>query len=306
MELDKKIKELPSAQRQRLAYIDFCLEYYGKINRLDLSKHFGVGVTSCSRDFATYRKLAEKNLTLRHSGKQYVRTEKFQPLFKHYSSSALSSLANGFGDGIATQYPINTNCYDAVHLIHPKPQIVASLMRAIFSNLNVEIVYQSLSSGRSERVITPHAIVNTGRRWHVRGFDYKSGEFRDFVCSRIEESKQHKTIPTSTDLPESDMSWCELVYLILIPHPDLPYKRPIELEYEMTHGAKVVQIRKALVVFFLNYWNVDCSESHTLPASGHHLCLKNREILKRLSTNILAPGYNQKSAEENDKGGIFK
>jgi len=166
-------------------------------------------------------------------------------------------------------------------------------MRAIFSNSSVEIVYHSLSSGRSERVITPHVIVNTGHRWHVRGFDYKSGEFRDFVCSRIEESKQYNTTPSVTELSDSDMRWCEIVDLILIPHPDLPYKRPIELDYEMFDGVKVVQIRKALAGYFLKYWNVDCSESHSLPASSHHLCLKNREILEGLSVSTLAPGYNK-------------
>ncbi|GAA6205576.1 WYL domain-containing protein [Thalassotalea sp. SU-HH00458] len=297
MEIDKNINKLSSAQRQRLAYIDFCLEYFGRISRIELSEHFDVGVTSCSRDFATYRKLAENNLDFRHSGKHYIRTNSFQPLFQHNAESALKNLANGFGDGMASQFPANPHCSDAVHLTHPRPQIVASLMRAIVGNLNVEIVYQSLSSGMSERVVAPHVIVNTGHRWHVRGFDYKSGEFRDFVCSRIENFKQHKTKPSLTELPESDISWCESIDLILIPHPELTFKRPIELDYDMIDGVKVVSIRKALAGYFLKYWNVDCSEAYRLPASSYHLCLKNREILVGLSTNMLAPGYKKNSKE---------
>lgn len=290
MEMDKNIDDLSSAQKQRLAYIDFCLEYFGRISRIELSEHFDIGVTSCSRDFATYRKLAEKNLVLRHSGKHYIRTNEFSPLFQHDANTILMNLAKGFGDGISEQHPANPYCYDAVHLIHPKPHIVASLMRAIVGQLNIKITYQSLSSGRTERMITPHSIVNTGHRWHIRAFDQKSGEFRDFVCSRIEESRHQEMKPSINELAVSDTSWNEFIDLLLAPHPDLAFQRPIELDYEMVDGHRVIQIRKALAGYFLRYWNVDCSKEGTLPPSSYHLYLKNREVLKELSTNVLVPG----------------
>ena len=64
--------------------------------------------------------------------------------------------------------------------------ILAAICRAIHANRPVAIRYHSMSSGESARVIVPFALIDTGLRWHVRAFDRKSGEFRDFVVTRIE------------------------------------------------------------------------------------------------------------------------
>lgn len=288
MELDKKIKELPSAQRQRLAYIDFSLEYFGQISRIELSEHFDVGVTSCSRDFALYRKLAEYNLEFRHSGKQYVRTDSFQPLFKHNADTALENLTNGFGDGITEKHPINPNCFNAVQLIFCKQHIVASLMRAILSKSMIRITYNSLSSGTSERAIAPHAIFNAGKHWVVRAFDCNSNEFKDFICSRISASVYQSTQLATEQQSLSDLQWNNIVKLDLIPHPTQKYQKIIEQEYGMERGHKFVDIRQPLIGYFLRYWSVDFGQENELPLKQYLLFLNNSEILNNFEINMKA------------------
>ena len=73
-----------------------------------------------------------------------------------------------------------------------------------------------MSSGESERVIVPFALVDTGLRWHVRAFDRKSEEFRDFVITRVErptllaeESQPHERL-------DNDIQWTKIVELELV------------------------------------------------------------------------------------------
>jgi hypothetical protein len=114
------LSELNHSQRERLAFIDYCLEYFGQIARADLIKRFQTGLASCSRDLTLYRELAPKNAILVHSTKQYVRTDNFKSLFEHQPENVLISLARGFGDGISAPGERSDDCFDAVRLIYPK------------------------------------------------------------------------------------------------------------------------------------------------------------------------------------------
>ncbi|EPC3543309.1 helix-turn-helix transcriptional regulator [Aeromonas hydrophila] len=64
--------------------------------------------------------------------------------------------------------------------------VLAPICRAIHAKKPVAIRYHSMSGGESERIIVPFVLVDTGLRWHIRAFDRKSSEFRDFVVTRIE------------------------------------------------------------------------------------------------------------------------
>ena len=63
--------------------------------------------------------------------------------------------------------------------------MIAVLCEAIYKDLPVRMTYVSLSSGEQERVLVPHSLVDTGLRWHARGFDRRHRQFRDFVLTRI-------------------------------------------------------------------------------------------------------------------------
>lgn len=285
------LTEYSHAQRQRLAFIDFCLQYFGQIARSDLIKHFNTGLASGTRDFTLYKELAPENLELLHQTKLYYRTNKFQPVFNHEPDAILTSLCRGFGDGIASIYQPSEVCFDAIRLVQPKSEIIAALMRAIQNQQAVLCQYVSLSSGMSERELVPHSIVNNGHRWHVRAFDRRSYSFRDFVCTRFLSVKTLAGRLNSIESRSEDKAWADILPLELIPHPKLSYPLAVELDYAMSEGRLVLEVRAALVGYLLQQWHVDCSAQHNLNANKYPLALNNIYILKNHSNALLAPGY---------------
>ncbi len=154
-----ELQDLNHAAKERLAFIDFSLQYFGHISRSDLIDRFKTGLAASTRDFTAYKQRAPHNLELNHKDKRYYRAEGFQPLFKHDPEAVLVGLCRGFGNGISDQVQSSEVCIDAVRLIHPNPRVIAALMRAIHNKKAVTCGYVSLSSGESQKELVPHSIV---------------------------------------------------------------------------------------------------------------------------------------------------
>ncbi|WP_233219363.1 WYL domain-containing protein [Photobacterium sp. GB-3] len=287
----ESIDKLNYAQRERLVFIDFCLEYYGVVARADLVQQFQTGLASCSRDLTLYRELAPNNAELVHQTKQYVRTDNFTPLFSHDADQALNQLIKRHGASL--QGNDSQVCFDAVRLTQPKQSIVAALMRAIHNSQAIQCRYHSLSSGAGNRTIVPHAIINNGHRWHVRAFDRKTNSFRDFVCSRFTKVENSATPPKTNESSNFDDAWNTIINLEIGAHPQIKHPKAIELDYEMTQGKLKIEVRSALVGYLLTQWNVDCSENGSLNAAQYQLHLKNTDVLSGLESIELFPGFNQ-------------
>ena len=266
------LDDLSHGQRERLNYIDFCLQFFGDIARNDLIQRFQMGLASCSRDFATYKELAPDNMVLKHETKRYYRGETFKALFDHNGEQALSYFSKG---GSAEFSLGNANVVSAVDLINADADIIAALTRAIAAGQAVSIDYASLSSGLSSRDIIPHAFLNSGHRWHVRAFDRKSQQFRDFVCTRITRAETLSKQLGAGEQSEYDNEWNTNVTLVLVPHPTLKYPRAIELDYQMHNQKLELTLRVAEAKYLLRHWNVDVTEEGTMGSNLHHLWLKN-------------------------------
>lgn len=279
----------PHAQCERLEFIDFCLYYFGEVSKADLLRQFSVGSASCTRDLALYRELAPENLELRHQTKRYYITLGFQPLFNHEPETLLSRLSQGMGEGISQLSPPGKHCVDAVRLIHPDGDTIATLMRAITRQQAVSVRYVSLSSGEMERELVPHVLVNNGHRWHVRAYDRRHGEFRDFVTTRLLQIRELDAAP-HTELREADKAWQRQLTLTFIPHPGLAHPEAIALDYGMEAGSLTLTVREALVGYLLQQWQVDCSPDAQLDPYTHPLRLVNLELVTQLSNCRLLPG----------------
>ncbi|MBL4765311.1 MAG: WYL domain-containing protein [Colwellia sp.] len=287
------------AQHQRLAFIDFCLQYFGQIARADLIQHFSTGLASGTRDFTLYKELAPNNLILKHQTKLYYRTEQFIPIFEHNSQTILTSLCRGFGDGFTSKIKASEICFDAISLIQPRSDIIATLMRAIQNKQAVNCQYVSLSSGTSNRELIPHAIVNNGHRWHVRGYDRKSQSFRDFVCTRFIDISEQDSITQSHELILADQAWMTILPIVLKPHPQLTHPLAIELDYNMDNGKVELEVRAALVGYLLQQWQVDCSKNYQLNEKQYPLVLANIDVLANTDNALLAPGFKKVIEGEN-------
>ncbi|HEX7021249.1 MAG TPA: N-6 DNA methylase [Trueperaceae bacterium] len=135
---------------------------------------------------ALYREIAPQNILFDGSHKVYRIGQAFSPLFEHAPQRVLSALAHGFGDGVGVPAGPLLPCESPAALSYPRMEVLAPACRAIHAKRPLAIRYHSMTSGETERVIVPFALVDTGLRWHVRAFDRLRGEFRDFVLTRIE------------------------------------------------------------------------------------------------------------------------
>ena len=294
--MHQRVESLSHAQRERLAYIDFRLYFFGELGRPDLIERFGVAPAGATRDLALYREVAPQNITFDGSNKVYRIGQAFSPLFDHASPRVLSALALGFGDGVdGAQQPL-LPCESPTALCNPRMDVLAPICRAIHAKQPVSIRYHSMSSGESERVIVPFALVDTGLRWHVRAFDRKSGEFRDFVLTRIEAPALLDEEPLVNERPDSDIQWTRIVELDFVPHPRLERPEIVKMDYGMRDGSIRMRVRAAVAGYMLLRWSVDCSPDHRLKEEQYRLWLSDPLALYGVENANLAPGYQAPSS----------
>ncbi|WP_349609012.1 WYL domain-containing protein [Cupriavidus sp. DF5525] len=285
------VEALSYAQRERLAYLEFRLYFFGEASRPDLYARFGVAPAGATRDFALYRELAPANIVFHGSSKTYRIGVDFSPIFEHDTRRVLSSLTQGFGAGVEGVAGPMLPCESPATLSAPRLDVLAAVCRAIHAGRPLAIRYHAMSSGASERVIVPFALVDTGLRWHARAFDRKSGEFRDFVLTRIESLRQLNDDAKPGERAEADIQWTRVIELDLVPHPRLQRPEIIRMDYGMTSDVLRVKARAAVAGYMLLRWSVDCSPDHTLEGEQYRLWLRDPLALYGASSAMLAPGY---------------
>lgn len=287
----QRLDGLSHTQRERLAYIDFRLYFMGDVGRPDLANRFGLAPAAATRDLALYREVAPKNIEFDGSNKIYRIGKKFSPIFEHATQRVLSAIALGFGDGVNVESQPLLPCESPAVLSSPRMDVLAPICRAIHAKRPIAIRYHSMSSGESERIIVPFALVDTGLRWHVRAFDRKSGEFRDFVVTRIEAPTLVDEEPKANERPDNDIQWTRIVELDLVPHPRLARPEIIKMDYGMTDGSIRMRVRAAVAGYMLLRWSVDASPDHSLTEEQYRLWLSDPLALYGVENAKLAPGY---------------
>lgn len=176
--------------------------------------------------------------------------------------------------------------------------MLASVTRAIHQECPLALEYHSITSGRTEREIVPFALLDNGSRWHVRAFDRKSQEFRDFVITRIKNPIVMKGAQVQPlERSDQDIQWTRIVELELVPHPDQPRPEITEMDYSMDSGVLRMKLRAATAGYILRQWSVDCSPDHSLRGHEYRLWLKDHLALYGVKNAELAPGY--RSPEKN-------
>lgn len=285
-------KAMSHKQRERLVYIEFRLYFLGEVRRADLMARFGVSPAVATRDFALYRELAPENLTLNTSTKAYETGQNFVALYEHSLSQVLAALTQGEGYGVTSHGDAMLPCEFPVALNRVSIPILAAVTRAIHLKKVLKIVYHSTSSGEVTRSVVPFAIVDTGLRWHARAFDRKSGEFRDFVMTRMLSAEiVDSEIAQLKERMEEDREWMRVIELELIPHPAQADHKIAELDYGMVNGELKLSVRAANAGYILRRWSVDCSSDHYLRGGEYRLALKDPMVLYRVDSARLAPGY---------------
>lgn len=239
-----------------MEFIDFRLQWDGRLNRSDLMQHFGISVPQASADIAAYTELAPDNLAYDRSARVYIATATFAPVFlttsvEHYLNDLLALNSNalppeGSFIGSAPSLAIAATPARSV-----PSAVLMSVVRAIRNGSTVQLLYQSMTRPEpSWRLVSPHALGHDGSRWHARAYCHARGAFRDFVLARALEVRE--VGPASTR-SEDDVAWHTSVKLILEPAVGLSASRRkvVELDYAMTDGQAVLETRHAMLYYAL-------------------------------------------------------
>lgn len=287
-----RLEELARPQRERLAHIDFALYFLGELKRLELADKFETGPSGATRDIALYRELTPGNCDLDQTQKVYRPLPTFKPIFQHPVRRVLTALSQGFGEGLDDDLEAQVRCDVPRPLSLPDTSVVAPISRAIHRGLAVRLHYTSVQSGRTEKVLVPIALVDTGLRWHARAFDREKQEFRDYVLTRMESPVVLDDSPAQTDeTAENDPQWSRVIPLELVPHPGHPRPELVKMDYGMTDGVLRLKVRAANAGYMLRRWAVDCSPNHALPCNEYPLWLPDPLALYGANNAQLAPGY---------------
>lgn len=290
--LNEQLADLTQPQRDRLALAELRVRFVGELRRQDLVSRFGIQSAAASRDLALYRELAPGNIDYNSKAKTYVLGPDFKAIFDFSPERVLSWLTQGFGDGEPMRLKAWVTSESPSRLTHPDLDVLACVTRAIHQECTLAIEYHSISNGRAERQIVPLALIDNGLRWHVRAFDRKSQEFRDFVITRIRQPRVLKEDkPEAHETSDQDIQWTRIVELELVPHPDQPRPEIAEMDYGMAGGMVKMKLRAATAGYILRKWSVDCSADHSLRGPEYRLWLKDHLAMYGVKNAILAPGY---------------
>jgi len=303
------LESFNQSQKERLEFIDFRINFLGSIRRSDMADRFGIKEAAATRDITLYRELCPNNVKYSTNKKKYYRSRNYSALFLTTTNEALRYLTHGFESRFKIKSGL-INSFDMKHISKlPDIDLLATIMRAMHSKRVVKIKYLSTSDNiktKTSREIIPYAIANSGLRWHVRAFDRKRNAFIDLVLARISSARRVKTKILEHEKFDEDIQWHRIVEMDLVPHPHMKAKDAIYLDYNFNEeGVFCIKMRAALAGYFLRFWNVDCTENHTLRTKNddfgkeYQLWLKSpTAALYKVESAFLAPGFilNKKSA----------
>ncbi|WPM81603.1 WYL domain-containing protein [Brucella pseudintermedia] len=268
---------------RRLEFIEFRLFWEGHVNRSDLMGTFGVSLNQASTDLNRYIGMAPDNMVYDKRVRAYVRTPEFKPKFLEPDASRYLAELRSVADGILDRedsWIANLPPYAAAPtpVRGVNPVTLLSVVGAIRRSEVIEVKYQSLSRPDPRwRWIAPHAIGFDGFRWHTRAFCLTDQSFKDFLLSRIIETRGTKLSEVGAD---RDADWNEQVTLEIGPHPELSetQAKVIALDYGMRGGKTKIKVRRALLYYALRRLGLDTDPNARRP-EDQQVVLLNREAV---------------------------
>ncbi len=257
----------------------------GRLTSNVLVSAFGIGRQQASKDINFYlNEIASDNLVYDKHLKGYRPTPNFKPVLTKGTIDEYFNLLGSrkeLGSHLACLDITNAN----TEIISSPgrfivPEFIRPVITAMRDNMRLEIQYLSLSSQEKEyRVITPHTLVYSGYRWHVRAHCEKNNDFRDFVLSRI--STIPEAVLPSTHQIDKDSAWNQFIELIIKPDPRLSsfQQEIIARDFNMHNDQLIISTRAALANYYLQFLRITPQNQNKAP-EAQQLILDNLEHIK--------------------------
>ncbi|TCN74257.1 putative DNA-binding transcriptional regulator YafY [Vibrio crassostreae] len=269
----------------RYRMIEVIALWEGRLTTNHLIKSFGIGRQQASKDINTYLvEIAPDNLIYDKQLKGYKPSDSFAPKLTSGHADEYLHILSRSEDMTVTFNELDMG-FENTTMVRPvtrniTPEILRPLVQAIREKKRVDLSYTSLKNGEEvERIISPHTLVCTPLRWHVRAYCEHSEDYRDFVLSRIRgvpalETKKIKG-------KEQDELWNTHLSIKLIPDSRLTeaQAKVIAHDYGMEKGTLVIPTNAALVRYVLDAYNIDINVLNSNP-KGQQIILGNFEELR--------------------------
>ncbi|MCC4782733.1 YafY family protein [Vibrio lentus] len=269
----------------RYRMIEVIALWEGRLTTNHLIKSFGIGRQQASKDINTYLvEIAPDNLVYDKQLKGYKPSDSFDPKLTSGHADEYLHILSRSEDMTVTFNELDMG-FENTTMVRPvtrniTPEILRPLVQAIREKKRVDLSYTSLKNGEEvERIISPHTLVCTPLRWHVRAYCEHSEDYRDFVLSRIRgvpalETKKIKG-------KEQDELWNTHLSIKLIPDSRLTeaQAKVIAHDYGMEKGTLTIPTNAALVRYVLDAYNIDINVLNSNP-KGQQIILGNFEELR--------------------------
>lgn len=182
----------PSAdQMRRLRFIEKAALWSGQVGRRAVATTFDVSISHVTSDFKRYRQMAPRNLSYDVAEKCFRPTDAFRPLFgtenpaSVLNTIAASAVLPNQDQGRLLGFMPSADVVQALPAAIDQ-SLLMTVCRAISAGAILDINYQSMASPEAiERLFAPHALIFTGQRWLVRGWDWRHHAYRDLALARI-------------------------------------------------------------------------------------------------------------------------
>lgn len=273
----------------RYRLIEVVALWEGRLTTNHLIKGFGIGRQQASKDINSYlADIAPGNLIYDKQLKGYKPSDTFDPkLTRGHVDEYLHILARS--EDITFTFENLDMGFENTLMVQPKtrsisPQVLRPLVQAIRENKRVDICYIPLKDGVAvERVISPHTLVCTSLRWHIRAYCEYSGGYRDFVLSRIhgEPDINDKIVMGKSQ----DDLWNTNLTLKLTPDTRLSEAQAnvIENDFGMIEGSLNIPTNAALIRYVLDAYNIDIKTISPTPEE-QQIIVSNLDEVKRYTS----------------------
>jgi predicted DNA-binding transcriptional regulator YafY len=246
----------------RYRLIEIIALWEGRLTTNHLIQGFGICRQQASKDINSYlTDIAPGNLEYDKSLKGYRPANNFKPVLTSAHVEEYLHIIARSEDMSFTFSNINMG-FENTLSIHPvsrsiPPEIARPIIQAIIEKKRVDISYTSLKDGEVvERLISPHTLICTPLRWHVRAYCEHSQGYRDFVLSRITgiPSIDSKAVMNK----KNDTIWGTAIVVKLVPDMRFNPKQAavIAKDYGMIDNMLSVPTNAALIRYVLDSYSI--------------------------------------------------
>lgn len=261
---------------QRVAFAARRLYWDGTINRDDLMRRFGVSANQATADLARLKDAYPHGFAYDTVARRYRAQDLFLP---HEADPArllreLRLIAEGHLD---PQDSVLASVPPLAITEVPERSVGAAVLRHVLAAIRdrqaIGARYVSFQRpGERQRVLSPHALVFDGFRWHVRAHDASDDTFKDFVIARLS-----RVAPAGAwrRAPAEDAAWNRSVTLEIAPHPGLdPHqRRVIARDYGMDAKQRLLlKVREAVLFYVRRRFGLTDGHERR-PAHEQHIVL---------------------------------